>query len=53
MTIADSSMDMTDEVLAATMDCRPPNWDTSGFSKLLSRGWDINESLGNLGDALM
>ena len=48
-----SSKDMNDAVIAATKDCKAPDWNTSAFQRLLDQGWDINENLGNMGDALM
>jgi hypothetical protein len=48
-----TSTDITDAVIVAIKDCKPPNWDLSGIKKLLAQGWDINEDMGNMGDALM
>jgi hypothetical protein len=48
------SMDMTDDdVLAAISSCKTPTWDLSLIKNLLVRGWVINFSRGNMGDALM
>ncbi|XXH01602.1 hypothetical protein Hte_007962 [Hypoxylon texense] len=42
-----------DEVIAASSACsEDTNWDMTGFEKLLEKGWDINSSLGHVGDAL-
>lgn len=33
--------------------CKPPTWDLSLIKNLLARGWDINSSLGKMGDAFI
>ncbi|KAI4859378.1 ankyrin [Hypoxylon rubiginosum] len=42
-----------DDAIAASSACsESTNWDMTGFERLFEKGWDINSSLGHVGDVL-